>query len=172
MSRETWLLAEIEVEVTGFFTTHHYFQTEAGTLGELIFLAFSQQGTFQTTDGRKLLMQKTHWLGSAHEVVEGEDVRGTADRRGLLSRDIALQFDGQDYTLQPEGLLRQGWFLVDAAGDTLIEIQPRGILKQGAHLTILEAVDADLVAFAYYLYCVRTQEDAAAVAATSTAAVS
>jgi hypothetical protein len=172
MSRETRLLGRIEVDVTGFFTTHHSLRTEAGTRGELTFRAFGQQGIFQTADGRMLVMQKTHWLGTAHEVVEGEHVRGTADRPGLLSRDMALQFDGQDYSLQPEGFLKQGWFLVDAVGDTLIEIQPRGILTQGAYLTIYEPVNIDLVAFVYYLYYVRTQEDAAAVAATSAAAVS
>jgi hypothetical protein len=172
MSRGTVLPGEICIDVTGFFTTHHDFQTEAGTLGELTFPAFSQQGTFQAADGPKLLMQKTHWLGTAYEMVEDESVRGTADRRSLLSRDIVLQLDGQDYVLQPEGLFKQGWFLVDAVGDTLIEIQPRGILKQGAYLTIWEAIDVALAAFAYYLYYMRTQEDAAAVVATSSVAAS
>jgi hypothetical protein len=172
MSQGIVLPGEICVDVSGFFTTHHYFQTEAGTLGELTFPAFSQQGVFQAADGSKLLMQKTHWLGTAHEIVEGESVRGTADRRSFFSRDIVLQLDGQDYVLLSEGLFKQGWFLVDAVGDTLIEIQPRGILKQGAYLTIWEAIDAVLVAFAYYLYYMRIQEDAAAVAATSSAAAS
>lgn len=172
MSEEAMDLEKIMVDVTGFFTTHHYFQTETETVGELTFPAFSQQGTFRTADGRNLLMQKTSWLGSTHQVIEGEQVRGTAGRSGILSRDIVLQFDGQDYTLQPEGFLKRGWFLVDAAGDTLVEIQPRGILRQGADLILLEAVDADLVAFAYYLYYIRTQEDAAAVAATSSVALS
>jgi hypothetical protein len=58
------------------------------------------------------------------------------------------------------------------AGTTLLEIQPRGVLKQGAYLTILAEVDADLVAFAYYLVHMRKQEQAASVAAVSAAAAS
>jgi hypothetical protein len=167
-----WTLDPIEVEVGGFFTTHHYFETEAGTLGELTFPAFSQQGVFQTADGRELVMQKTSWLSTAYEALEGETVRGTADRRGLFSRDIVIQFDGRAYTLEPEGLFRQGWDLFDAEGNRLLEIQPRGLLKQGACLHPRSVVAADLIAFAYYLVTMRQQEDAAAAAAASGAAAS
>jgi hypothetical protein len=165
-----WTSDQIEVDVRGVFTTHHYLDIEAGTLGEFTFPAFSQQGVFQTADGRELVMQKISWLSSAHEVVEGETVRGTADRRGLLKLEIDLQFDGRAYTLEPGGLLSRDWNLFDAEGNRLLEIQPRGLLKQGAYLTLKSVVDADLVAFAYYLVHMRWQEDAAAAAATSAAA--
>jgi hypothetical protein len=167
VGQQSWTLDQIEVEVSGFFTTHHYLESEAGTLGKLTFPAFSQQGNLQTADGRELVMQKRSWLGSAHEALEGERIRGTADRRGLLSRDILVQFDGKAYTLEPEGLLSRGWFLLDAEGNELLEIQPRGILKQGAYLMIKGVVAADLIAFAYYLVYMRQQEDAAAAAAAS-----
>jgi hypothetical protein len=163
---------EIEVEVSGFFTTHHHFQTEAGSLGAFTFPAFSQQGTYHTADRRKLLMQKTHWLGTAHEFVDGDLVRGTADRPGLFRQDIAIRFDGLAYSLQPEGLFKQGWFLLDAQGNTLLEFQPRGVFKQGAYITVWQPVSEELLAFAYYLVHMRKQEQAAAVAATSTAATS
>jgi hypothetical protein len=104
-------------------------------------------------------------LGSAHELVDGGIVRGRADRPGLFRRDIMIQFDGQEYSLEPEGSLSRGWFLFDAEGTRLLEIQPRGAFKQGAYLTITGAVDADLVAFVYYLVHMRQQEDAAASAA-------
>ncbi len=165
MKKEVWMLDEIEVEVSGLFTTHHHLQTRSGTLGKLKFPAFGQYAVYHTGDGRELLMQKTHWLGTAHELVEGELVRGRGDRPGLLPRDIAIWFDGQEYSLEPEGILSRGWYLVDASGSRLLEIQPRGILKQGAYLTITGAVDADLAAFAYYLVHMRQQEDAAAGAA-------
>jgi hypothetical protein len=163
--QHTWTFDQIEVEVSGFFTTHHYFETAAGTFGEFTFPAFSQQGVFQTADGRELVMQKTSWLGSAHEVLDGGVVRGSADRRGLLSRDIIVQFDGREYILEPEGLFSQGWFLFDAEGSKLLEIQPRGIFKQGAYLFIRGVVGVDLIAFVYYLIHMRQQEDAAAAAA-------
>ena len=167
MKTESWMLDEIEVEITGFFTTRHHLQTESGQFGEFTFPAFSQYGVFRTADGRELLMQKTHWLGTAHELVDGGLVRGRADRPGLFRRDIAIQFDGKEYSLEPEGLLSWGWFLFDAEGNKLLEIEPRGVFKQSAGLTITGAINADLIAFAYYLVHVRRQEDAAAAAATA-----
>ncbi len=167
VTRESWMLDEIEVDVSGFFTTHHQFQTRSGSLGKFTFPAFSQHGIYRTPDGRELLMQKTHWLSSAHELVEGETVRGRADRAGLFRRDIAIWFDGRKYSLEPEGILSWGWYLVDAEGRKLLEYQPRGVFKQGAYLSITGAVDADLVAFAYYLVHMRQQEEAAAAGATA-----
>jgi hypothetical protein len=85
----------------------------------------------------------------------------------MLRRDIAVQFDGRDYWLEPEGILKQGWLLLDAERRILIEIQPRGVFKQGAYLMLRAPVELDLVAFAYYLVHMRRQEDASVVAATS-----
>jgi hypothetical protein len=167
MAKEVWVLDEIEVEVSGWFTTSHYFQTRSGSLGEFKFPAFSQQGTFRTVDGRELLMQKTSWLGSSFELVSGDRVRGSAHRPGLLRRDIPLTYDGRQYSLEPEGILSRGWFLFDQAGNQLMEMQPRGVFKQGAYLTITGNIDADLVAFAYYLVHMRQQEETAAAAAAS-----
>jgi hypothetical protein len=83
----------------------------------------------------------------------------------LFRWDIVLEVDGQRYSLQPEGVFRRGWCLFDANGQQLLALQPRGILQQGAHLTITGPVDADLVAFAYYLVYMRQQEEAAGAAA-------
>jgi hypothetical protein len=170
MAKKTWMLDQIEIEVTGFFTTHHVFRANGESLGELTFPAFSQIGEFHGANGRELLMQRTHWLGSAHQLLQGEVVRATADQPGLLRRDIAIQFDGQPHSLEPGGAFSRGWYLMDAGGNTLLEIQPRGVFRQGAILTIRSAVDADLAIFAYYLVHVRQQEEAAAVAATSSVA--
>jgi hypothetical protein len=172
MSDEFWKVSEIEVTVSGFFTTHHHFQTESGEWGEMTFPAFAQRAVFRTADDRELEMGKTHWLGSAHELVEGDTVRAAADRPGLLHREMVIRFDGREYELVPEGLFKQGWFLVDQEGNTLLEIQPRGVFREGAFVTITGWVDADLVVFAYYLVHMRKQEDAAAAAAASGAAVS
>ena len=172
MARQWYALDEIEVDVRGFFTTHHDFGTGLGSWGKLTFPAFANHGTFRAADGRELLMRKVHWLGSAHEFSDGGRVRGSADRAGVLSREIELLFDGQHYVLEPEGILSRGWRLTDAQGRHLLEIQPRGILRQGAYLTALgqhpemvEALSPDLLAFAYYLVYTRWQEDAAAGAA-------
>ena len=167
MHNEKGSIGTIEIDVTGFFTTHHYLRAEWGELGELTFRAFNQGATYEAVDGRKVVMQKSHWLGTAHEMIEGGVVRGRADRPGLLRTDVALQFDGQDYILEPEGLLKQGWFLLDSERHVLMEIQPRGVFRQGAYLSLHAAVELDLVAFAYYMVHMRKQEDAAVVAATS-----
>ena len=98
-------------------------------------------------------------------MVDGGVVRGRADRPGLLRTDIAVQFDGQDHILEPEGLLKQGWFLLDSERHILMEIQPRGVFTQGAYLNVRAAIELDLIAFAYYLVHMRKQEDAAVVAA-------
>jgi hypothetical protein len=165
MARDTCVLGLIQVDVTGFFTTHHYFETEAGPWGELTFPAFSDHGTFRAADGRELMMRKIHWLGSGHELLEGDIARGTADRRGLFHRGMVIQFDGLEYLLEPAGLLNQGWYLVDALGNRLLELQPRGIFGQSTCLLLATRVNADLVAFVYYLVHVRRQEDTAVVAA-------
>jgi hypothetical protein len=167
VSEELLMFEEIEVEVSGFFTTHHRFNTETGLWGELVFPAFAGYGAIQTPDGRELVMQKTHWLGSAHEFVDGDRVRGTADKASWASQDFTIAFDGDEYSLVPEGLFTQGWFLQDKSGTRLIEIQPRGVFRQGAYLTIQGVVNAYLAVFAYYLVHIRQQEAAAAVAATS-----
>ena len=123
--------------------------------------------TYEAVDGRKVTMQKSHWLGTAHEMIDGGVVRARGDRPGLLRTDIAVQFDSKDYILEPEGLLKQGWFLLDAERHILVEIQPRGVFRQGAYLNLRAPVELDLVAFAYYLVHQRNQENAAVVAATS-----
>jgi len=167
MKEKRLTVGEIEVTIRGFFTTHHTLATEAGTLGEFTYPAFSQYGKYRAGDGRELLMQKTHWLGTAHELVEGDVVRGTADQVGLLRQDLSIRFEGRIYALEPKGLFSQAWILVDEQRTMLLEVQPRGAFRQGAYITILGAVDADLVAFVYYLANSRWQEAAAVVATTA-----
>ena len=169
MAVECLMIEKIEVSVTGFFTTHHDFGTPAGRWGRLTLPAFRDEGTLRRENGRELVMRKVHWLGSAHEMLDGDFVRGTADRSEFLSQDLNIEFDGQQFRLAPEGILNDGWYLADAAGTELLQIRPRGILREGAYLTITGPVDEDLVAFAYYLVHTRWQEEAAAVAATTAA---
>ena len=114
MQLEHRMYDEMEVTVSDFFTTHHRFATETGIRGEFTFPALASHAVFRTSGGRELLMQKVHWLGSAHELVDGQVVRGTADKPSLLSRDIIIDFYGRQYLLAPEGVLSQGWYLDDA----------------------------------------------------------
>jgi hypothetical protein len=166
VTQETWLIDEIQVRVSGFFTTHHHLHTEMGGLGKFTFPAFSQNATYRTSDGRELLMQKTHWLGSGHELLEAETVRGTADRSSLFDRALELQLDGRQYRLEPTGWLSRDWRLVDQGGQELLEIQLLGLLSRDARILVTGIiVEPDLIAFAYYLFYMRYQEEAAAGAA-------
>lgn len=167
MTQETWTVGQIEVRVSGFFTTHHFFETEVGTLGELTIPAFGRRAVFRAPDGRELQIQQVGRLRSRYELLEGEMVKGTAAGRGVLSRDWAIEFHGQTYTMKPKGFLKEGWFLIDDGGNTVLEIRMRGVLRQSALLTITGAVDADLAVLAYYLVHVRQQEAGAAAAAAS-----
>jgi hypothetical protein len=164
MSQEVRKPNQIEVDVRGVFTTHHQFGTEEGTLGELTLPAFGQQGVFGSADGRELVIRKAGILSNSYELLEGNQVRGTAHPRALFSRGITIQLDALDYILQPEGVFSRGWYLVDADGTTLLEIRPRGVLRQGAYLTSRDRINVDLLVFAYYLVYTRQQEEAAVVA--------
>jgi hypothetical protein len=167
MKQQLLRVGKIEVGISGLFTTHHSLDTEAGSLGELTFPAFSQGAVYHTPGGRELQMEKPRWLGTTHELWEGETLRGSANQAGLLRQDLEIQFGGGAYSLAPRGLLDQGWTLTDQGGTVLLEIEPRGIFRQGAFVTIHNPVDMDLVVFAYYLYYVRLQENSAVVAATT-----
>jgi hypothetical protein len=169
MTHTTWGLSEIEVNVRGFFKTTHRFISSSGDLGEIVCPAFGQEGDFHGDRGKILSLRKKHWLGNAFELLEGDKVRGAAEQRRMLARDINVWFDGREYTLQPAGLLNQGWYLIDHQGLTLLEVQPQGLLKQGAYIVPSAALDADLVVFVYFLIYRRWQDDAATVAATSAA---
>ena len=172
MTQKRMTVREIEVTVRGLFTTHHTVRSEAGILGKFKFPAFSQYGEYRTGDGRELLMQKEGWLSTSHQLFEGDRLRGRADQPGLFRQDFAIRYDGRTYRLDRKGLLNMGWILSDEQGQALVEIDHPGAFKQGAHLTILRAVDADLVAFAYYLVHTRWQEAAAAGAVSASAAAS
>jgi hypothetical protein len=167
MSEKMWVLGRVEVIASGFFTTHHDFHTEAGLVARLTMPAFRDEGILRSTAGHELHMYKPRWLGTARELVEGETVRGLADRPGLFSRDIAVTFDGQEFLLERPRLFSRDWQLVDRQGNVLLTIQPRGIFRQGAHLDVPRPIELSLVAFSYYLARAREQEEAAGAAAAS-----
>jgi len=152
---------------SGFFTTHHEFHTETGLIARLTMPAFRDEGILQTAAGRTLHMYKPHWLSTNRELMEGKMVRGRGVQPGLLSRDIAVTFDGQEFMLERPKLLSRDWQLVDQGGSILMTIQPRGIFRQGAHLEVPRPIELSLVVFCYYLVRAREQEEAAGAAAAS-----
>ena len=165
MPDDSWLADGVEVTVSGTFTTHHRLDTAAGCLGELTLPAFRRGGIFRAADGRELSVRRTKWWRGWYEMSEDGVVLASARPRGAFRREILIAFAGQEHTLTPAGFLRRGWLLGDGAGTVLLEIQPRGVFRRGAYLTILAPVDADLLAFAYYLVQMRWQEESAAAGA-------
>ena len=165
MEREFWTAGELEVDVLGFFTTHHRIQTETGVLGECTFPAFSKGGIFRSADGRELVMGRTSWWRGWHELRENGIVVGTARPRGFWRRAMNVGFRGRVYGLEPAGFWSRGWYLTDEAGTILLEIRSRGFFRRGAYLTIRGQVHTDLLIFAYYLVNARWQEQSAAAGA-------
>ena len=165
MARQVWPTDEVEVVVSGAFTTDHHLRTETRTLGELTLPAFRTGGVFRAGDGRELTVHRTSWWRGWHELREGETVLGTARPHGFWRRQMAVQFEGRGYVLRPAGFWTRSYHLVDAVERTLLEIRPRGGFRRGAYLAATVPVDVGLLVFAYYLVHTRWQEAAAAAGA-------
>lgn len=164
---QEWIADEIEVEVSGFFTTCHRLQTAVGVMGELTLSALRSNGVFRFVDGRELTMKRTSWWRAWHELSEDGVVSGSTRPRGFFRREIVVQFGDREFALKPGGFWTRSWHLIDDAGTALLEIRPQGIFRRGALLTILDAVDVALLVFSYYLVYVRWREERAAAAAAS-----
>ena len=165
MGQELWATDEIEVDVSGVFTAHHFLQTAAKTLGELTLPAFRSGGVFRAADGRELVVERTSWWRGRYQLREDGDVLATARPCGFWQRTMNIGFRGLMYQLVPAGFWSRGWHLLDGTGTMMLEIQPRGTFRRGAYVAIRGPVDADLLVFAYYLVNVRWQEHAAAAGA-------
>jgi hypothetical protein len=165
VAREIWPTDEIEVSVSGAFTTHHRVHMATGALGEFTFPTFRTSGVFRATDGRELTVRRTSLWRGQRELREGDAVLCRAWPRGFFGREIVVQFKGQEYALRPAGFWTRSWRLTDGVYRALLEIRPRGVFRRGAYLTVMVLVDADLLVFAYYLVHMRWQEEAAAASA-------
>jgi hypothetical protein len=165
MAKPFWATDRIQVDVSGFFTTHHRFQAGAGELGVLTLPASRREGVLRFADGRKLTVARVKWWRREHELREGGMTLAHAQPGGFFRREIIVQFGGWEYVLEPLGFFKRGWRLVDQSGMTLLEVHPQGFFKRGAFLEILDEIDIDLLVFGYYLVYVRWQEETAAAAA-------
>lgn len=155
----------IQVDVSGFFTTHHRFLSGAGELGQMTMPAARREGVFRSFEGRELVLWRKSWWRSEHELRESGMTLASARPRGFFRTEIMIEFGGQRYTLARISFWKRGWRLIGPGNVALLEVQPRGFFKRGAFLDILGEVDADLLVFVYYLVYMRWQEEAAAAAA-------
>lgn len=165
MSQEVWSVDEIEVTVRGLFTTHHLFQTARGTLAELVFPFFSLRGILHTADGRELLMRRVSLWRARHELREGDTLLATAQPLNFWSRTWVVRFGGHEYLLKPTDFWASRWQLSDEANRTLLQLRSLGVFKRSTYLMLSGEIDADLLAFAYYLVHVRQEEQAAGASA-------
>lgn len=156
---------QIEVTVAGVLSTRHILETAAGPVGELVLPPASREGLFHGADGRTVVVSQTGWWKDEYELREGETRLGAAWLRGLLHRQILLDFRGQSYSLDPAGFWSRSWSLHDAAGRRLLLIAGRGVFRRGATLTVLDEIPLELLLFAYYLAYTRWQQDTAVTAA-------
>lgn len=192
MRHETWLADQVDVSVSGVFTTHHVLRAPAGILGELTLPAVRMRGIFRGADGRELVIERTRWWRGTYELREEGTVLGTARPRGFFRREFILvlgdeltgseslgneplgdeplgdeSLGNEPYTLRAAGFWGRIWHLIDRAGETVVEVRPRGPFRRGATLRIFKPVDVGLLAFAYRLVRARWQEQTAAAAAGS-----
>lgn len=165
MAREEWPASLIEVTVSGLFTSHHVLQTEEGVVCKLT-TPFSGPAVFRMADGRELTVRRANLWRGVYELQSGGVVLATTSTpRGLFRRDVAIRFNDVPTTLRPISFWSRAWQLDDEMGTPLLKVEPRGFFQRGAFITILNPVDADLLAFAYYLVNERWQQEAAAAAA-------
>ncbi len=165
MAEKTLTTDQVQVTVSGFFTTHHFLETVMEELGELTLPASGKRGVFRSDDGSEFTVERTSWWRGWHELRENEIVLGTARPQSFWRRTLDVGYRGATYELISAGFWSRGWLLVDKVGTVLLDIQPRGVFRRGAYITILEPVNVDLLVFAYYLVNARWQEHAAATGA-------
>lgn len=97
MAQDVWETNEIEVVVSGFFTTRHRLETAAGVLGEFTFPALRMCATFRAADGRELLARNVSFWRSHHELREGDMVLATARPPSFWGRALTIGFSGREY---------------------------------------------------------------------------
>jgi hypothetical protein len=172
MNENMWTGDEIEVDVWGFFTTHHRLQAASGELGTLTLPAFSRGGKFRFADGREIVAERTSWWRGWHELRVDSVVVATARPVGFWRQRMSVGYRGQAYELVSISCWGRGWRLFegDGGGSAVVEVQPRGVFRRGAYLQPFAPVPTDLLIFVYYLVNARWQEQASAAAATSSAA--
>ncbi|OQY37371.1 MAG: hypothetical protein B6243_00730 [Anaerolineaceae bacterium 4572_5.2] len=165
MTYKTITTDEIEVLVSGFFTTRHQLRANTEVIGELTLRGMKMLADFRSPDGRELEIEKTNWWKSIYEMREGGAVKGIAYPRGLFNREFLLDMGERIYVLTPIGFGGRVWRLLDNVGTLLLEVRHRGAFRRGANLTIRGEIDFPLMLFAYYLVNARWQEQHAAAAA-------
>jgi hypothetical protein len=165
MEEGMWTHGDVEVDVAGLFTTHHYLVAAARDVGTLTLPALSSTGTFRAAAGRELVLERTSWWRGWHELRENGIVVGTARPQGFWRQAMSVGFRGRMYELVLAGCFSRGWRLLDDSGAIVIEIWPRGVFRRGAILNVLGPVHEDLPVFVYYLVNARWQEQTAATAA-------
>ena len=170
MSSASIAVDRIEVSVSGLFMTHHHFDTGSGSCGELTVPSFGRGAAFCAADGQEFAIRRTSWLGGKYEMSVAEEVRATARPRGAFRRAIEVDFPSDSFAVVPAGAFRQGWYLLDAQGIRLLEFQPRGAFRRGAHLEVLAPTRLEVIALFYYLVYQRKQEEAAAASAAASSA--
>jgi hypothetical protein len=167
VAQKTLTTDKVQVTVSGVFTTHHFIETVMEDLGELTLPASGKRGILHSSDGSEFTVERTSWWRGWHELRENEIVLGTARPQNFWRRTMDIGYRGATYDLISAGFWSRGWLLVGQAGTVMLDIQPRGIFRRGAHITILEPVNVDLLVFVYYLVNARWQEQAAGAAAGS-----
>ena len=155
----------LEITVSGTFKTVHVFNSPAGLLGDLTIKGSKGEGRFVGADQVVLDFKKPSFWKNHYEIQQGITVVGKAHPPKKLRRAFEINLEGGIFNLAPGGTKRRSWTLLDAQGQGICEILPRGGLKRGAFIKIKAGTSLKLLVFSYFLVEKRWQEERAAAAA-------
>lgn len=165
MEKPSEYLADvIEVTVSGGLKTEHVFHAADSALGVLNLNGMISKGVFQGADGVELRMEKTSFWKSEYQLLEGGRIVGRAASPKAFKREFEIEYEGQPMRLKPARAKFRSWSFLDAAGNPVLEIRPRGAFKRGAKIQLFAPCALGLLAFAYTLVARRWQEENSAAA--------
>jgi len=154
----------IEVRVAGIFKTRHTFFTSSQELGTLLIKGGRSCGMFQGADSEKYQIEQPSIWKKYYQIREENEVLGTAKPPGFFSRNFMIDMEDSLFELPPVKFWSNQYYLKDAAGQIMSDIQSRGTFKRGALVSIYQPISLPLLVLTYFLVTKNWQEQNAAAA--------
>lgn len=142
---------QIRVEISGLLTRRHRLVGGGLVVGELTF-GPGLVVPYTDAEGRQGRMERASLWRGEHRLRKGDRVVASALVRPLRRR-TEVRFGERTFTLYPRDFWLRDWELENEEGKTVLAAQRVGWGQ--TEIAILDPVDSDLVAFAYYLALVR-----------------
>ncbi|HIQ00841.1 MAG TPA: hypothetical protein EYH30_01705 [Anaerolineales bacterium] len=151
MAEAAFAVDRVRVEASGLLPRRHRLLAGETFLGEMAF-GLGSSVSYIDAEGREMWMGRASLLPAAYRMWEGEQERASA-RVSLLGWQARVAFDGQTFLFRPIHLWQTVWELRDASDQLVLTVRRTGWGR--AEIAVHGPVDADLLAFAYYLFIIR-----------------